>query len=655
MEQTAKLNALDNLSCKSTSLKMVTTAALKNRIFVDVSMCPMLLFSVCLFLCGFAASCISKADFAADSIILSFFKGMDDVNWDSLLLGGMSFNFFLLVWYLGRIYARREEARKGMGGMAGTMQTISIVARSSGMSFANSVQLWRYMCCVNVFAVSGIGSGSIYSNSNFAESMINLWHLLTPQEMEMLEVLRPNTSYAHKEFCVYCAEVCTNSLQHGELDPRTYDRLISLICTLRSMASGPNTIHGREPPFAVRQMASFAVFFYVSFLAFCKGVNAGAEMILTTPSLERGTSTEYYTPCSDFPDFNDEWAGSRATSATYNLGTSVAWGGDGRGLGKTSSATYSYSDGTCTGVTVTTSFEDYSVYWFSIFMAFFQYFIVSFLYIGLLDLCDALRDCYGKGPLSIDMAGKVNGNIKLTRLIVFFDEVFRFFPEQNRLGKDAIGDEVLDQMYAKGVLDPAANEHKWRLDSNENKWRSTALHALTKKFETVGIEGVKTIFEAADKDGSGELEVAEIGQIFRQEDPNFPEDQLFEIMQKLDPDRSGAVTWDEFYHVVCSGSIVNEFTNMFHNSDEQISFETMKAQTDVAASNVPQDAGSSRRKGSVFGSGAKIMNSATTDGMNLFGAFSQTAAQRLKEYEKKEKDSSQKQSDLFSFANRMAH
>ena len=114
-------------------------------------------------------------------------------------------------------------------------------------------------------------------------------------------------------------------------------------------------------------------------------------MILTTPSLERGTSTEYYTPCSDFPDFNDEWAGSRATSATYNLGTSVAWGGDGRGLGKTSSATYSYSDGTCTGVTVTTSFEDYSVYWFSIFMAFFQYFIVSFLYIGLLDLCDALR------------------------------------------------------------------------------------------------------------------------------------------------------------------------------------------------------------------------------------------------------------------------
>ena len=107
------------------------------------------------------------------------------------------------------------------------MQTISVVARSSGMSFANSVQLWRYMCCVNVFAVSGIGSGSIYSNSNFAESMINLWHLLTPQEMEMLEVLRPNTSYAHKEFCVYCAEVCTNSLQHGELDPRTYDRYVS--------------------------------------------------------------------------------------------------------------------------------------------------------------------------------------------------------------------------------------------------------------------------------------------------------------------------------------------------------------------------------------------------------------------------------------------
>ena len=104
----------------------------------------MLLFSVCLFLCGFAANLYTKADFAADSIVvsliprtytpsptalalalalalaqahahvhprtdaqttrtictqLSFFKGMDAVDWDSLLLGGMSFNFFLLVWY----------------------------------------------------------------------------------------------------------------------------------------------------------------------------------------------------------------------------------------------------------------------------------------------------------------------------------------------------------------------------------------------------------------------------------------------------------------------------------------------------------------------------------------------------------------------------
>ena len=42
------------------------------------------------------------------------------------------------------------------------------------------------------------------------------------------------------------------------------------------------------------------------------------------------------------------------------------------------------------------------------------------------------RDCYGKGPLSIDMAGKVNSNLRLTRLIVFFDEVFKFYPEQNR-------------------------------------------------------------------------------------------------------------------------------------------------------------------------------------------------------------------------------
>ena len=38
---------------------------------------------------------------------------------------------------------------------------------------------------------------------------INLWYLLTPQEQEILEVLRPNTDYAAREFCVYMCEVCT--------------------------------------------------------------------------------------------------------------------------------------------------------------------------------------------------------------------------------------------------------------------------------------------------------------------------------------------------------------------------------------------------------------------------------------------------------------
>ena len=51
-------------------------------------------------------------------------------------------------------------------------------------------------------------------------------------------------------------------------------------------------------------------------------------------------------------------------------------------------------------------------------------------------------------------------------------------------------------------------------------------------------------------------------------DPNFPLDDLNQLMKRLDPDRSGTVSWSEFERTVCSGSVVLEFVNEFHNREK---------------------------------------------------------------------------------------
>jgi len=77
-----------------------------------------------------------------------------------------------------------------------------LLCRSTNMAFGHQVQLWRYMSCALICAVNGT-CGAKYREVEFAENMINLHHLMTPQEAQVLEVWRPGTSYASKEFCVH--------------------------------------------------------------------------------------------------------------------------------------------------------------------------------------------------------------------------------------------------------------------------------------------------------------------------------------------------------------------------------------------------------------------------------------------------------------------
>jgi hypothetical protein len=57
------------------------------------------------------------------------------------------------------------------------------------------------------------------------------------------------------------------------------------------------------------------------------------------------------------------------------------------------------------------------------------------------------------------------------------------------------------------------------------------------------------------------VDTAEVRGLFLQKDPNFPPADLDFLMARLDPDRSGSVSWAEFQRTVVSGAEVLEFVN----------------------------------------------------------------------------------------------
>lgn len=63
---------------------------------------------------------------------------------------------FILVWYLNRLWGRREGARGNLNGVKGCIQDITMLARASEMEFGHRVQLWRYMSCAIITAVNAM-------------------------------------------------------------------------------------------------------------------------------------------------------------------------------------------------------------------------------------------------------------------------------------------------------------------------------------------------------------------------------------------------------------------------------------------------------------------------------------------------------------------
>ncbi|GMI29516.1 hypothetical protein TeGR_g246 [Tetraparma gracilis] len=457
---------------------------------------------------------------------IGFFLGGGPGPGMAKLMDGLGFvTIFFLTWYLGKMWDRRTTVRTAVDDVTGCMQAIPMLARTTDMSFAHQVQLWRYISCAIVTSFNATCGVKYTDEFNYAENMINMHHLMTPQESQVLEIWRPNSTYCRLEFMVQAMNVLASARRNDQLSDVLEVDLRQNILKLRGLLGGIGYLIEAEPPFGARQMVGFVVLLYNMFYAFTRGV-ATYEAFATTSVVE---TIDFELADKSCGDLAGEILGDVCTRSMTTSVNTTAYAPE------------------------------------MLIMGFINFFVVANCFFGILQMCDQLRDITGDGPMSVEIMPAVNGCINKGKQICYFGEVYQYDADSKRLSTDIIGDEILENMYKRGFLNKEDNETKWNLGDKRNSWRTRALECLTEEMMKDGVAGVEELFKSADKDGSGELDTAEVRSLFLQKDPNFPAADLDFLMARLDPDRSGSVSWAEFQRTVVSGAEVLEFVNEFHN------------------------------------------------------------------------------------------
>jgi hypothetical protein len=201
-EKAAKQRARDNDSTATMSLKLMLEVW-NNELLKQVWRTTPFWLTVACFALGF----VEQGKLATSS------------DW-STVLGGLGFlPVFLLTWYLGKMWDRRTTVRTAVDDVTGCMQAIPMLARTTDMSFAHQVQLWRYISCAIVTSINATCGVKYTDEFNYAENMINMHHLMTPQESQVLEVSE-RAKRAQRSLLVMCRQADSSSFARADLAPQ---------------------------------------------------------------------------------------------------------------------------------------------------------------------------------------------------------------------------------------------------------------------------------------------------------------------------------------------------------------------------------------------------------------------------------------------------
>jgi hypothetical protein len=276
-EKAAKQRALDNDTTATMSLKLMLEVW-NNELLKQVWRTTPFWLTVACFAIGFFLGGGASSEHARAA-------------WDGVLMGGLNFvTIFFLTWYLGKMWDRRTTVRTAVDDVTGCMQAIPMLARTTDMSFAHQVQLWRYISCAIVTSINATCGVKYTDEFNYAENMINMHHLMTPQESQVLEVSerakraqrsllvmcrklthllsraqiwRPNSTYCRLEFMVQAMNVLASARRNDQLSDVLEVDLRQNILKLRGLLGGIGYLIEAEPPFGTRQMVGFVVLLYV--------------------------------------------------------------------------------------------------------------------------------------------------------------------------------------------------------------------------------------------------------------------------------------------------------------------------------------------------------------------------------------------------------
>jgi len=69
-----------------------------------------------------------------------------------------------------------------------------------------------------------------------------------------------------------------------------------------------------------------------------------------------------------------------------------------------------------------------------------------------------------------------------------------------------------------------------------------------------GIASLKDLFESADADGSGLLNLEEVRDLIKNVDNGFPDEDIVKLMKTMDVNNDGKINFQEFERVMALGT-----------------------------------------------------------------------------------------------------